>query len=113
MSGAARAHKPEFLYLTTTGWKSGSPHEIEIWFVAQDGCYYLCAEHRERTHWVRNIQHQPSVTFWVHGQTYQGSGRTLDPQHAPDLIATVAAAFTAKYNWNDGLFVELCPNREN
>jgi hypothetical protein len=21
-----------YLYLTTTGWKSGRPHEIEIWF---------------------------------------------------------------------------------
>lgn len=113
MSGAARDYKPEFLYLTTTGWKSGSPHEIEIWFVDHDGCYYLCAEGRERAHWVRNIQHQPAVTFWVDGQTYAGSGRALDPQRDGALIEAVAARFLTKYNWNDGLLVELCPRREN
>ena len=26
----------QFLYLTTTGHKSGAPHEIEIWFVPHE-----------------------------------------------------------------------------
>ncbi len=29
-------NEPPYLYLTTTGRRSGNPHEIEIWFVAHD-----------------------------------------------------------------------------
>src|SRR5438132_181546 len=33
-----------FLYLTTTGRKTGLPREIEIWFVEADGRLYILAE---------------------------------------------------------------------
>ena len=42
--------KEVFLYLTTTGWKSGKLHEIEIWFIEHAGNFYLCAEHRDQSH---------------------------------------------------------------
>jgi len=98
-----------FLYLTTTGRRSGQPREIEIWFVAHDGCYYLCAETRERADWVQNIRHNPAVSFWVDGRTYQGTGRPIDRAAEPELAAAVAALFAAQYQWSDGLLVELCP----
>jgi hypothetical protein len=41
-------NEPQFLYLTTIGWKTGNPHEIEIWFVAHDGRYYVVSELHER-----------------------------------------------------------------
>lgn len=48
--------KPEpFLYLTTTGWKTGRPQEIEIWFTALDGRHYVIAELGERAHWLQNL----------------------------------------------------------
>jgi deazaflavin-dependent oxidoreductase (nitroreductase family) len=99
----------EFLYVTTTGWKSGSPHEIEIWYVARGGCYYLMSGDGERAHWVQNIQRQPAVSLWVMGQTLSGSGRIVDRAAEPELAAAVAALFAAKYDWDDGLIVELCP----
>jgi len=102
-------YKTEFLYLTTTGRKSGLPREIEIWFVAYDDCYYLCSEGRERADWVQNIQCNPAVSFWVEGQTYQGLGRPMDPALEPALAAALTAHFDAKYGWSDGLMVELCP----
>jgi deazaflavin-dependent oxidoreductase (nitroreductase family) len=102
-------YKPEFLYLTTTGRKSGLPREIEIWFVAHEDCYYLCAEHRDQTQWVQNIQHNPAVSFWVEGQTYSGTGRIVDPASEPELTTAVSALFNAKYQWSDGLLVQLCP----
>lgn len=104
----SRTIKPEFLYLRTVGWKSGQPHEIEIWYVSYKGRYYLVAEHRERTHWVQNLQHHPAVTFHVEGKTYQGTGRAID-RTEPELAAAVAALMDAKYNWSDGLIVELRP----
>jgi len=45
----------EFLYLTTTGRRSGQPRQIEIWFTERDGRYYVIAEHLWDTQWVRNI----------------------------------------------------------
>jgi hypothetical protein len=106
-----KTYNPEFLYLTTTGWKSGQPHEIEIWFVPYEGCYYLCAEHRERTHWVQNIRQTPAVSFWINGQTYRGTGQAIDPTAEPERAAALVALFDAKYQWSDGLFVELCPDK--
>jgi hypothetical protein len=106
---AGRTYNPEFLYLTTTGWKSGKPHEIEIWYGEYQGRYYLMSENREGSHWVQNIQHNPSVSFWVEGQTYQGTGRAIDREAEPELAAGVAAVFDAKFKWSEGLIVELSP----
>ncbi len=107
---AAFNYKDEFLYLTTTGRKTGQPREIEIWFVEHGGCYYLCAEGREKADWVQNILHNPAVIFWVHGKTYSGTGRILEGTAEPDLTAGGTALFDAKYQWSDGLMVELCPD---
>ena len=104
-----REYKPEFLYLTTVGWKSDKPHEIEIWYVAHDNCFYLIAEGREESHWVKNIQQNPLISFWVQGQTYKGTGRALDRATEPELAQTISALMQAKYKWSDGLIVELCP----
>jgi deazaflavin-dependent oxidoreductase (nitroreductase family) len=102
----------QYLYLTTTGWKTGDPHTIEIWFVAYDGRYYMVSEHRERSHWVRNIRHNPAVTFRVGTATFRGSGRAVDPAAEPDLAADVSALMDAKYDWSDGLIVELTPEEQ-
>ena len=42
----------KYLYLTTSGHKTGNSHEIEIWYVVHHGCYYLVSEKREAAHWV-------------------------------------------------------------
>jgi deazaflavin-dependent oxidoreductase (nitroreductase family) len=103
-------YKDEFLYLTTTGRKSGLPREIEIWFVEYDGCYYLCSEGRERADWVQNVQHNPSVSFYVNNKSYQGTGRALSPDADAERITALSAMFEQKYNWSDGLLVQLCPS---
>jgi deazaflavin-dependent oxidoreductase (nitroreductase family) len=104
------SNEPQFLYLTTTGWKTNSPHEIEIWFVPHNARYYLVSEGRERAHWVQNIWHNPAISFRVADQTFSGTGRTVDPAQEPQLAAEVAALMDAKYDWSDGLIVELAPS---
>ena len=99
----------QFLYLTTTGHKSGNQHEIEIWFVTHEGNYYLFAERRENAHWVQNIRHQPHIQFWANGQDYGGKGRVIDDVKEPQLVKAVSALMNEKYNWNNGLIVELSP----
>ncbi len=103
------SNEAEFLYLTTTGWKTGRPHEIEIWFVSYGGRYYVVSEMGERAHWVQNIRHNPALHFRVGGRTFQGTGRAIDRQAEPELAAAVSALMDAKYDWSDGLIVELTP----
>lgn len=99
----------QYLYLTTTGWKSGNPHEIEIWYVEHGGCYYLVSEMLERSHWVQNIRHNPAVQVRVGEHHFAGSGRVLDPDTEPELCEAVCSLMDVKYEWSEGLIVELCP----
>ncbi|GAB4547923.1 MAG: hypothetical protein OHK0023_10010 [Anaerolineae bacterium] len=106
-----------FLYLTTIGHRSGHPHTIEIWYIAHEDCYYVVAEGRERAHWVKNIQKNPRVRMSVGTQTDREQerpetsafARSLSPVEDSHLIAAVSALMQAKYNWSDGLIVQLMP----
>lgn len=97
----------QYLYLTTTGHKTGRLHEIEIWYVQQEDCYYLVAEHGEDAHWVQNIRANPKIICRLSEDTFAGIG--LVPADE-DLITAVKAKMADKYNWSDGLVVQLCPD---
>ncbi|MGI0018961.1 MAG: nitroreductase/quinone reductase family protein [Nitrososphaera sp.] len=99
--------QPQFLYLATTGWKTGRQHRIEIWFVEYNGRYYIVSEHPERAHWVQNIAHSPQVSFSVGDRTFQGTARPVEP--GSELAAAVSKLMDAKYRWSQGLIVELAP----
>lgn len=97
-----------FFYLTTIGWKSGNPHEIEIWFVTHDGCHYMIAEHRERAHWLQNVRHQPNIMFRI-GRVGDWLPGTAHPIPDDDPLAqTIKTLFREKYDWDDGLVVQVC-----
>ena len=104
----------KFLYLTTTGHRSGQPHQIEIWYVEHDGRYYIIAEKREAAHWVRNIRASAAVRFRL-GNTFTddadaelADGRGSFPAD-DELIAAVKAKMDAKHGWSNGLVVEIAP----
>jgi deazaflavin-dependent oxidoreductase (nitroreductase family) len=94
----------QFLYLDTTGWKTGRSHRIEIWFVEHGGKYYVMSEGREHAHWVRNIIHNPSVLFSVSGRSLTGTAKIVEKGHA---AAAVKKLMKEKYGWDEGLIVEL------
>ncbi len=101
---------PPYLYLTTIGRKTGNPHEIEIWFVEYDGAYYLMSEYPDKSDWVRNIRHNPSVSFRISSHSAEpvaATARVIDHAQSPELIAAVARLMQAKYEWSDGQIVEL------
>jgi len=106
-----------FLYLTTRGRVTGQPRRIEIWFVEHAGKYYIVAEGREQAGWVKNLKVNPSVTFSVGPRATPASvvpvtpatARIVDRAASPELAAAVAKAMDAKYNWSDGLIVEIAP----
>ncbi len=99
--------EPPYLYLTTTGRKTGLSREIEIWFAPLGGRFYLIAEKRERASWVQNLLHDPRVAFRIGDQKFNGTGRVVDEAEEKELWRNVRALFDAKYGWSEGLIVEL------
>ena len=97
----------EFLYLTTTGRRSGQPREIEIWFTERDGCYYVVAEHRWEAQWVQNVLAESRVSVRVGEEQFRARARVIDADKEPTLYEAVQALSEQKYGWGDGLVVEL------
>jgi len=99
----------QYLYLTTTGRRSGLPRRIEIWFTRLDGRYYLVAEHGLKAHWVQNLLAVPSVQVRVGRRSLRGHARVVDARREAALAAAVRARSEAKYGWGTGLVVEVAP----
>ena len=99
----------KYLYLTSIGRVTRQSREIEIWFIEHDGRFYLIAEHRERAHWVRNIEVRPAVKVRVGDRRFDATARVIRDEDEPALTCAVKAVFDAKYGWSDGLVVELNP----
>jgi deazaflavin-dependent oxidoreductase (nitroreductase family) len=104
--------EPKYLYLTTTGRRSGRPRQIEIWFTRHRGSYYLVAEHGLAAQWVQNLLARPAVRARVGAQSFSGRARVVDARNARGervLVATVRRLSEAKYGWGAGLVVEIAP----
>lgn len=102
--------KPQFLYLTTHGWKTGKEHRIEIWFVEHNKRYYIISERLDSAHWVQNIKHNPTaVSFSINDKVFKGNARIVDQEKESALSAEVLKLMDTKYKWSQGLIVELMP----
>ena len=99
----------QFLYLTTTGWKTGKQHKIEIWFVEYNRRYYIMSERRNNAHWVQNIMHNSIVSFTIDHKIFQGTARIIDQNIESKLSTEVSTLMHAKYGWDEGLIIELLP----
>lgn len=97
----------EFLYLTTTGRRSGQPREIEIWFTRHEGRYYLIAEHGDKANWVQNLRADPQVHTRVAESRFEATARVVDANAEPTLCRQVQMLSETKYGWGDGVIVEL------
>jgi deazaflavin-dependent oxidoreductase (nitroreductase family) len=105
-----KAAESPYLYLTTTGRRSGQPREIEIWFTQRDGRYYVIAETGASARWVQNLQVNPRVRWRVMGVTFSGRARVVDATAEPTLNEAVQVLSREKYGWGEGLVVELIPD---
>lgn len=68
----------DYCYLTTTGRRSGRPHRIEIWYVAEGDTLYLLAGGGRGSDWVRNLEAEPVVSVEVGEETRAGRARILE-----------------------------------
>jgi deazaflavin-dependent oxidoreductase (nitroreductase family) len=103
----------QYLYLTTRGRRTGLPRTIEIWFVQSEGNYYILAEHFLETQWVRNIMSDGRVTVRVGGRTFTAVARVLDRVADAEAWETAARLAREKYDWGDGLPVEIVPDKNS
>jgi deazaflavin-dependent oxidoreductase (nitroreductase family) len=106
----ARPKEPTYLYLTTTGRRSGLPREIEIWFTRRTGRYYVISEHFKRAQWVQNLLANSLVRWRVEDAKFAGRARVIDPVTEPELNEAIQTLSRKKYGWGDGLVVELAPD---
>jgi deazaflavin-dependent oxidoreductase (nitroreductase family) len=111
MAKPAGSKGTQYLYLTTTGRRTGRPREIEIWFTRRGRRYYLVAERRERTHWVQNLERVPRVRVRVGRRAFTATARVVGAKAEPELVKAVKKLSEKKYGWGDGLVVELDPAR--
>jgi deazaflavin-dependent oxidoreductase (nitroreductase family) len=95
--------------LTTIGRTTGLPRESEIWFVVCRNRFYLFAETGETAGWVKNIRRNPEVTVRFGERQIAVRARVLDRQADRQLWDEVAAIAYRKYEWGDGLPVEITP----
>jgi deazaflavin-dependent oxidoreductase (nitroreductase family) len=100
----------QYLYLTTTGRKTGLAREIEIWFVDHAGRFYVLAEHFHRARWVGNILANPRVRVRLAGREFTATARALDDRQDAALYSLAQRLAREKYGWGDGLPVEITPD---
>lgn len=77
----------DFCYLTTTGRRSGRPHEIEIWFAISGRTLYLLSGGRDAADWVQNIRKDPRVRLRINTQIASLRGRFPRANTREDRLA--------------------------
>jgi deazaflavin-dependent oxidoreductase (nitroreductase family) len=80
---------PQFCYVTTRGRVTGRSHEIEIWFAREPDAttIYMLSGGRDRSDWVKNIQASGAVTVRIGDETFDGTGRVVEPDTDEDTLA--------------------------
>ena len=90
----------ELYYVTTTGRRTGRPHEIEIWCVAVGEALYLMAGSGMRSDTVRNALAAPAaVTVRVGSDTRAATASLVDDAAEE---AAVRQVMVAKYETKPG-----------
>jgi deazaflavin-dependent oxidoreductase (nitroreductase family) len=84
----------QFCYLTTTGHKTGSPHEIEIWFDLADATLYMLHGSGLSSDSVRNLLAEPRVNIRIPDRTFEGTARIVS---APAEDQTARRLLLQKY----------------
>ena len=91
----------DMCYLTTTGRRSGRPHEIEIWFGIREGRLYLLSGGGDQADWVKNLKRSPRVKVRINTRTAAGTARLVRPNTREDTAAR--ELLDGKYmGWREG-----------
>jgi deazaflavin-dependent oxidoreductase (nitroreductase family) len=74
----------DYCYVRTTGRVTGKPHEIEIWFAADDapsgaarGTVFILAGAGHDADWVKNAKKQPRLPVRIGRKRFRGAFRVV------------------------------------
>jgi deazaflavin-dependent oxidoreductase (nitroreductase family) len=80
--------------IITIGRKSGKPHTKPIWFVYEQGHFYLQSGKEGKTDWYQNLRKNPQVTLKIDTLTLNGTAKFItDPKEAE----RIHGLFRSKY----------------
>jgi deazaflavin-dependent oxidoreductase (nitroreductase family) len=68
----------DYLYLSTTGRRSGAEHRIEIWFALEGRTAFLLSGGGDRSDWVRNLRANPSVRVRIGARDFAATARVVE-----------------------------------
>jgi deazaflavin-dependent oxidoreductase (nitroreductase family) len=75
------------LLLTTTGRKSGRPHQVPLQYEAINGSIYVAAALGKKADWFRNILAKPEVTVQLKARRFCGKATPIiDPAEIADFL---------------------------
>lgn len=78
---------PSVLVLTTTGRKSGRPHNTPLQYELVDGVYYVGSARGDRADWYRNLVKDPQVNIEVRGELLAMRAEAItDPVRIADFF---------------------------
>jgi deazaflavin-dependent oxidoreductase (nitroreductase family) len=72
--------------ITTIGRKSGQPHAKPIWFVYDQGHFYVQAGKEGKADWYLNLKKNPKATFKIGALTFSGQAKFIDDPKESERI---------------------------
>jgi len=74
----------KFIFLTTTGRRTGKPHTVELWFAFAGGKIYLSHE-GEYTDWMKNITKNDRVGVRIDSLNFDAAARIVKEGNSREL----------------------------
>lgn len=92
------------LILTTTGRRSGQPHQHPLIFRQHGDAYLVVASKGgapEQPNWYRNIEATPDVEVQIKGDRFAARARTATPEEKPQLWQEMLEAWPAYADYQE------------
>ena len=80
--------------ITTTGRKSGKPHTKPIWFVYDQGHFYLQSGKEGKSDWYLNLKKNPQLSLKIGALTFSGKAKFVEDAQETERIHGL---FSSKY----------------
>jgi deazaflavin-dependent oxidoreductase (nitroreductase family) len=80
--------------ITTIGRKSGQPHTKPIWFVYDQGHFYIQSGKEGKSDWYMNLKKNPQLTLKIDTVSFSGKAKFIDD---PKETERIHGLFSGKY----------------
>lgn len=72
--------------ITTIGRKSGKPHTKPIWFVYDQGHFYIQSGKKGKTDWYQNLKKNPELKLKIGDLVFSGKAKFIDDEKETERI---------------------------